>query len=38
MAERNAAVHAARALIGEHLRRMQLVDLAPVLQPLGDGP
>ena len=36
MAERDAAVHAARALIGEHLRRVELVDLAPVLQALGD--
>jgi hypothetical protein len=38
VAERDPAVHAARTLIGEHRRCVQLVDLAPVLEALRDRP
>ncbi len=35
MAERNAAVHAARALLLELSLRVRKIDLSPVLEPLG---
>src|SRR4029078_4409546 len=36
--EGNAAIHAARALALQHLVGRALLELAPVLQALGDGP
>src|SRR6059036_2236267 len=38
VAEGDAAVHAARALLAEVLDRKRKVDLFPVAQPLGDRP
>src|SRR5262249_60700699 len=38
VAERDAAVHAPRSLLREVLDRVGQVVLAPVPQPLGDGP
>src|SRR5439155_6619158 len=37
VAERDAAIHAARALTLQHLVGCALLELAPVLQALGDG-
>ena len=38
MAERNAAVHAARGLIGERGFRIRHIHFAPVAQALDDRP
>src|SRR5688572_7699770 len=38
MAEGDAAVHAARALLLELRVRIRQIDLVPVVQPLGHGP
>src|SRR5690606_30992064 len=38
VAERNAAIHAARALLAQFLFCPLPLELAPILQPLLDGP
>ena len=37
MAERHAAIHAARTLRAQLLFRKILIDLKPIVHPLGDG-